>query len=301
MAIVPTVSYSLEEFWKSNPDIKKSDLQIIRDWLDKESHLPKINDESLLLFFHSNYYRLEPTKTTIENYFTFKTHVPEFFANRDPFLKEIRTQSSIIRVFPVKELTKEGYQMIYADLAHSDPSSYVFYDATKYFLMAVELGTYKVGPVNGLVFITDVQNITLGHVGRINIMGLKKFIYFVQEAAPIRLKQIYVLNWNSAVETLLNIAKPFMKKELYELINLTTVEKLKKFIPFDALPNEIGGKSGNIKDLANKQNQLIDDNREYFLMDEAKNKTNESLRIGKPTFANDLFGVDGSFKKLEID
>lgn len=301
MAILPTEIYSLEEYLKNNPDVKKSELQIIRDWLDKQPHLPKLDDAILLLFFHSNYYRLEPSKITIENYYTFKTHVPEFFSNRDPFLKEIRSQYNVVRIIPAKKFTKEGYQIIYGDIAHPDPSSYVFFDATKYFLMATELTNLQVGPVNGIVIVTDVQNVTLGHVGRMNIMGLKKFMYFIQEAAPIRLKQIYVLNWNSAVETLLSILKPFMKKELYQMINLTTIEKLEKLIPVDALPNEIGGKSGNIKDLVNEQTKLLDDNREYFLMDEAKNKSNESLRIGKPKSASDLFGVDGSFKKLEID
>lgn len=301
MAILPTEIYSLEEYLKNNPDVKKSELQIIRDWLNKQPHLPKIKDEALILFFHSNYYRLEPTKITIENYYTFKTHVPEFFSNRDPFLKEIRAQYNVISIFPTKKFTKEGYQILYGDFLHSDASAYVFFDSIKYFIMVTELASLKIGPVSGIVVVVDVQHMTLGHVGRMNIMGLKKFMYFIQEAAPVRLKQIYLLNWNSAVETLLSILKPFMKKELYEMINLTTVEKLEKLIPFDALPNEIGGKGGNVKDLINEQTKLLDDNREYFLIDEATNKSNESLRIGKPKSANDLFGVDGSFKKLEID
>ncbi|XP_043494680.1 uncharacterized protein LOC122519356 isoform X2 [Polistes fuscatus] len=269
MTIVPTEIYSLEEYLKNNPDVKKSELQIIRDWLDKQPHLPKIDDVILLLFFH-----------------TTETHSQKKFVHN--------TMSS-------KKFTKEGYLIIYGDFVHSDPSPYNFFYSVKYFLMLMELINLKIGPVNGIVVVSDVQNITLGHVGRINIMGLKKFIYFVQDAAPIRLKQINILNWNSALETLLSISKPFMKKELYQMINLTTVEKLEKIIPFDALPNEIGGKGGNIKDLVNEQTKLLEDNREYFIMDEAKNMSNESLRIGKPKSANDLFGVDGSFKKLEID
>lgn len=76
---------------------------------------------------------------------------------------------------------------------------------------------------------------------------------------------------------------------------------MEKFIPVDALPNEIGGKGGNVKDLVNEQIKLLDENREWFLKEEITMRTNESLRVGKTKSSNDLFGVEGSFKKIEID
>ncbi|KAI4488563.1 hypothetical protein M0802_011511 [Mischocyttarus mexicanus] len=301
MDILPKDVYSLEEYLKKNPDVQKSELQIIRDWINKQPHLPKLNDVQLILFLHSNYYQLEPTKITIENFLTFKTHVTEFFGNRDPFLKEIRSHHSVIRTIPAKKLTKEGYQIIYTDIMDPDPSNYVFSIASKYFFMVSELANYKEGPVDGLVVVTNANNMSLGHIGRFNLMGLKKFLYYVQEAAPIRLKKIYILNCNPAIDILMNMIKPFMKKELYEMLDFTTLKRLETLIPIDLLPNELGGKAGNFQDLVDEQIKILDDNREYFLMDEAKNQVNESLRIGKPKSANDLFGVEGSFKKLEID
>lgn len=83
---------TLEEEFKRNPELKKEELQSLRDWYSKQPHLPQnVTDTELVLFLHSNYYRIEPTKTTIENFFTCRTHVPEFFSNRDPLgSKEIR-------------------------------------------------------------------------------------------------------------------------------------------------------------------------------------------------------------------
>jgi len=75
---------SFEEELKKNSELKESDIQILREWCEKQPHLPKISDSELALFLHSNYYRLEPTKTTIDTFFTVRTHVPEFFSNRDP-------------------------------------------------------------------------------------------------------------------------------------------------------------------------------------------------------------------------
>ena len=42
------------------------------------------------MFLHSCYYRLEATKTTIENYYTIRTHAPEIFSKRDPLGKDIQ-------------------------------------------------------------------------------------------------------------------------------------------------------------------------------------------------------------------
>lgn len=74
---------TLEEEMNKNPELKMSDIKILKEWCEKQPHLPKIQDVHLAIFLHSNYYQLEPTKKTIENYYTIRTQVPEFFSNRD--------------------------------------------------------------------------------------------------------------------------------------------------------------------------------------------------------------------------
>lgn len=82
---------TLEDEMKKNPQLKLSDIQLLREWCEKQPHLPKIEDSFLALFLHSNYYQMEPTKNTIENYYTTRTHLPELFCNRDPLgQKELR-------------------------------------------------------------------------------------------------------------------------------------------------------------------------------------------------------------------
>lgn len=81
----------------------------------------------------------------------------------------------------------------------------------------------------------------------------------------------------------------------------TTNDTLAKFIPVEALPCDCGGKSKPLKEQQEEQLKNIENNREWFLNDEATNRVNEALRVGKSKSATDLFGVEGSFKKLEID
>lgn len=79
------------------------------------------------------------------------------------------------------------------------------------------------------------------------------------------------------------------------------MESASEYVPIDELPNEIGGKAGSIHELTEIQVKKLEDYREWFIMDEAARRVNETLRIGKSKSASDLFGVEGSFKKLEID
>lgn len=89
-----------EDELKNNPDLKEEDMQMLRDWYKKQPHLPKITDSELVLFLHSNYYRMEPTKTTIDAYYTVRSHVPEFFSNRDPLgSKELRKSFQTMCVY----------------------------------------------------------------------------------------------------------------------------------------------------------------------------------------------------------
>lgn len=53
--------------------------------------------------------------------------------------------------------------------------------------------------------------------------------------------------------------------------------------------------------LAEIEVKKLEDHRKWFLMDEATGRVNEALRIGKSKSASDLFGIEGSFKKLDID
>lgn len=114
--------------------------------------------------------------------------------------------------------TKEGYTIFYGKILDPNPSHYYFYEATKYFCMAADACCTMEGTVNGFITILDCDLISFGHATRISPMGVKKFIHYVQEGIPIRLKAIHHMNIGPALEVIVNMAKPFMKKELFELV-----------------------------------------------------------------------------------
>ncbi|KAL6256813.1 hypothetical protein P5V15_011753 [Pogonomyrmex californicus] len=294
---------TLEEEMKKNPQLKLSDIQLLREWCEKQPHLPKIEDSFLALFLHSNYYQMEPTKNTIENYYTIRTHAPEFFSDRDPLGgKELRQAFQVQIGTLLKETTKNGYRIVYGTLLNADPSLYVYNDSVKLNMMLNDVWLLTEGTTNGYIFLSDVSKLSFGHIARMNPLSLKKLLHYIQEAVPIRLIEMHILNAPSAMEVLMNMTKPFMTKKMIDMIHFhSSLETLPEYIPIDALPNEMGGKAGSIHELAKIEIKKLEDYREWFLMDEATGRVNEALRIGKSKLASDLFGVEGSFKKLDID
>ncbi|KAL7292793.1 hypothetical protein TKK_0013621 [Trichogramma kaykai] len=294
----------LEEELKRNPELNLSDIKSLREWLNKQPHLPPMTDSELALFLHSNYYRLEPTKSTIDTFYSVRTHVPEFFDSRDPLndpgLEQIM---KVVLNMPLERSTKDGYRVIYGALQDFDASHYDYTLNMKLFAMVMDLWLYTEGTTKGQVIIIDLKGLVMGHLAHFSPMALKKFLYYLQEGLPVRLKGFHFFNTNPVMDLLMNIMRPFMKKELLDVLHLhQKVEGIEAFnIPVDILPNESGGKAGPQRELFAIEADKLRQHRDWFLQDEKTKRVDESKRPGKAKSANDLFGVEGSFKKLEID
>lgn len=214
-------SITLEEEMKRNPQLKLSDIQSLKEWCEKQPHLPKIEDSFLAMFLHSNYYRMELTKNMIENYYTTRTHVPEFFSNRNPLgQKELRQTFKIAANLPLKGITKDGYRIMYSAFLDADSSLFIYNDNVKYFLMVCDVWLLTEDTDNGYIYFADASGLSFGHIARTSPLGLKKYLYYIQEAAPIRLVEIHVINAPPAMELLMNMVKPFMKKEMIDMVNV---------------------------------------------------------------------------------
>ncbi|XP_024892546.1 alpha-tocopherol transfer protein-like [Temnothorax curvispinosus] len=300
MASIKLVSF--EEELKKNPELKEADIQMLREWCKKQPHLPKISDSELALFLHSNYYRLEPTKTTIDTFYTVRTHVPEFFCNRDPNNnKELKKAFETVTEQVLEGTTKEGYKIFYGRLLDSDSSHVVYNDVLKFLNMVIDLCLYTEGTYEGYIILFDVKNVSFGHVGRLSPMVLKKWLYYLQEGLPVRLKGFHFMNSSPVMDVIMNMMRPFMKKQLMDMLHMhTTSDTLEKFIPLEVLPNESGGQAGSLQELHDKQVKKLVDHVAWF-QEEEGHRVNEALRPGKAKTATDLFGVEESFKKLEID
>lgn len=76
---------------------------------------------------------------------------------------------------------------------------------------------------------------------------------FTQEAFPVQIREIHLINVSPILSKLLFILKPFMKARVKNMLNyhLPNSSTFHELIDQDLMPNEYGGKAGRLQDIKN--------------------------------------------------
>ncbi|GLV36821.1 uncharacterized protein CBL_02344 [Carabus blaptoides fortunei] len=293
----------IQQELNENIATRDSDLETIKEWLRKQPHLPDAWDDArIMTYLRGCKFSLEKTKRKLDMYFTMKTAVPEFFADRDITKKNLQDIVTIANVPALPGLTPEGRRVIIFRGLDKDIPTPNIADGMKVILMIgdVRLAAEEVG-VAGDVYILDASVATANHLSKVTPGLVKKFLVCVQEAYPVKLKEVHVVNVSPIVDTIINFVKPFLKEKIKNRIFVhSTLESLQKYVPKDVLPEEYGGNAGKIQEYHDQWIKKLEDYLPWFQSQEDV-KADESKRPGKPTNYEDLFGMEGSFRQLSID
>ncbi|XP_055382855.1 alpha-tocopherol transfer protein-like [Condylostylus longicornis] len=286
-----------------NPEDIEKDVKLIREWLETQPHLPKdMDDARLRTFLRGCKFSLEKCKRKLDMYYTMRNAVPEFFSNRDIKRPELQLVCEYVHGPPLPGLTPNGRRVTLIRAIDHEFQPHQVNDAMKVALMVgdIRLAEESVG-IAGDIYILDAAVATPAHFAKFSPAVVKKFLICVQEAYPVKLKEVHVINVSPLVDTILNFVKPFLKEKIRNRIHLhTTMESLYKMVPRKLLPTEYGGEAGSIIDIGKEWVKKLDDYTEWFAEQE-NSKANESLRPGAPKTSDDLFGMEGTFRQLSID
>lgn len=85
-----------ENNYKTNPNLEK-DVKKLKDWLEKQPHLPNIDESRLIFFVHNCYNSVEKAKSALDNYLTIRTLCPEMFCYKSH--DEFKQAASVAQVF----------------------------------------------------------------------------------------------------------------------------------------------------------------------------------------------------------
>lgn len=126
---------------------------------------------------------------------------------------------------PLKGLSKSGYNIIYSRLTDFEPSHFVHSDSIKGYNMVLDGWFHTEGTVKGHLILIDMHGTLMGHVSRMNPSIAKKSLMYLQDALPVRLKEIHVMNASPIFDLMMTIVKPFMKKELLDMVRINSIFK----------------------------------------------------------------------------
>lgn len=70
----------------------------------------------------------------------------------------------------------------------------------------------------GEVQIFDMDGYSMKHVTRLSIRTLRAYLKYLQQAFPVRIKAMHMINCPSYLDKMLRVVKPFINKEVFEMV-----------------------------------------------------------------------------------
>ncbi|XP_043213199.1 retinol-binding protein pinta-like [Amphibalanus amphitrite] len=286
------------------PDRRQTDIEHLRQWLCKQPHLRTRTDDWFLInFLRGAKFSLERAKEKLELYHSLKTHCPEMMGGGDPkddMVAEVLRAGGFV---PTPKPLPNGQRLVIIRVAARDtervPQEVMFRVSNMISALLAEQD--EASQVTGIVGLLDLKDATLAHAMSMTPTLVKKAVT-CWDSFPVRQKGMHYFNTPTGMDPVINLFRSFMKEKMKQRLwfHGSDQSSLHSAIPPECLPEEYGGTLPSVNALAEEWVKRVEENREFFL-DYMKYGVDEKLRRGKAKSAADLFDIEGSFRKLEID
>ncbi|XP_047029027.1 alpha-tocopherol transfer protein-like [Helicoverpa zea] len=280
--------------------VSEKDITAIKDWLAQEPTLPKdFEDIMIKKFLFSCHCSLERTKRCIEHFCNNRATMTEVFSNRDPLSTGMKNAFNATAVSTY--LIEDKEEIMIHRLLSTD--NFDFYNNLKSFSLQSDhwLRQKKdVLPEHHIV-VLDIKEYTLMIVARSNVFYFQKFLTFLLEAMPVRLKEVHVVNCPSFYEYLYGLVKGALPQEIRDIIHFHTDHMgLHKFVDKKYLPAEYDGDAESMVEQSNYWVTEINDQRKFYLNNDLwKADLNKKIKNSNNNPVETT--MSGSFRTLAID
>ncbi|CRK97995.1 CLUMA_CG011364, isoform A [Clunio marinus] len=255
---------------------KNNQIQQFKSWIDQEKLLKEI-DDILLERYLKVYDNLEKAQDLLKFNLTLRKSGPHLFTNRDVLSSEFQSAKRTFQFCPLPKLTSENHKVTIIRLVDLDHNVFDYVQTVKMVLMCFDVrfimyDDYDKTIASGERFVIDTTGLSFRHFLKIatNISTVRLYMRFLQEAIPFNIKQLHFISSSSVFDKMFSLLRPFLKKELIEIMNIHTegIQSLHKHFDKDVLPSEYGGDLGPIKDIHEVFMEKVLAKRDYVINDD---------------------------------
>ncbi|KAL7036726.1 hypothetical protein ACKWTF_008912 [Chironomus riparius] len=231
-----------------------SPLKELKEWIRSYGKFPEnIPDVLLERFLKVCDNDLNQTKDLMLLNYKLRSSAPNLFTKRDITSKEMQAACEVLRFCPMPKLTKDKKLVTIGGFNNLDPNAFNYADCIKMALMVFDTrfcsydDPEKNEIATGEIVIMDMKGLTFRHFWKVlrNLMTAKFYMQYLQEAAPIRISQVNIVNPSPVIDKLFSLIKPFMKKETLDVLRFHNqgIETLLERVGLENLPVKYGGAS----------------------------------------------------------
>ncbi|CAG9814862.1 unnamed protein product [Phaedon cochleariae] len=235
--------------------VTREDIEIIRTWLSnlKDDYVPEnVQDETIVLILLSCTNDIELTKKTIQCYYKLKKNGPEIYDDRNLKRPDIQVALNTIHMSSIPVRTEQNDVVHFFKVHDTNYNNFDLVPIMKISYMLMDISQEK-NPPNGIIVVIDMKGLGLMHMTKMKIGAIKKYLTFLQEGFPMKMKEIHILNTVHFIDKLMSLIKVFMKSELMSMLHFHPAnmeqETFFEWVPKKCLPKEYGGDLPSERDL----------------------------------------------------
>jgi CRAL/TRIO domain len=152
--------------------------------------------------------------------------------------------------------TPENFRVTIHRLIDPKSSAFNFEAVIKTYFMIADVRLVSTNPdlemlSDGEITIFDMDKYSIWHLMKTSLSTMKLYFKYTQEAFPVRIKQVHIVNCTPLINNIMKLAKPFLSEAVAKHLQFHPPgsEALFDFVPRDVLPYEFGGTYGPMSDI----------------------------------------------------
>ncbi|XP_028175891.1 alpha-tocopherol transfer protein-like isoform X1 [Ostrinia furnacalis] len=276
----------------------------LKDWIDKQPYLrARTDDQWLIAFLRGCKHSIERAKEKIDLYYSLRSTAPEFYLPKHTDQKFIELiKAGVVLILP-KTVGPAGQRVTLVRASQYDPERFSLNEFLSVSLVIKQILYLEDDAfvVAGAINVVDLEGATLAHFVQMTPTQMKKMVVLEQDASPLRVKSAHYLCTPPGFETVFNMGKKILSEKHKNRIYIhKNKEELFDYVPKEIMPVEYGGNGGTVDEIIDYWIKKIQEYRSW-LDEDLQYGTDEHLRPGSPKTAENMFGVEGSFRQLEFD
>ncbi|XP_060581886.1 alpha-tocopherol transfer protein-like isoform X1 [Ruditapes philippinarum] len=249
-----------DELHELNDKDREGAVQALRKWALEQKWLITMTDfEFLLRFIRVRKYSQLGARETLENYWTNRTNVPEWFKNVDPADEKIHKVLRTGMMYCPKGYDQHGRRVIFGSTDNLDMSLMKSKEGQDLMyktccLLFDWLAYDEKALVNGVVFVSDYSGLSMEFIKYWNPEAEKKLLAYFQKSLPMRFKAFHMYKMPAFVDALFAILLPFMSQKFKDRMHSHGKSLVKIYeelgmevFPDEYLPDDYNGPSAGTK------------------------------------------------------
>ncbi|XP_043487177.1 retinaldehyde-binding protein 1 [Polistes fuscatus] len=280
--------------------IREQLLEQFRDWIKKHPLIKNCRTDSvfLLRFLRTKKFSLPIAQKLLEKYLAIKELYPLWFQNLSIDEQVIKSIIETGYLLPLSKRDKYGRKVILFNTGFFDPYKYKSDHLVRVHSLVMEaIMDDEENQIRGYTYIINESGINMGHISMWSLIDIRKLLNCIQNGIPVRHKRTYLINIPPYGVKFFELCLSYLNEKLRKRCTVhTSIEELKDEIDIKSLPVECGGEVP-IKELIDSLKKTIYEKKEQI---EALAKSRIEISENQ-SCSNEIDGVIGSFRKLEVD